>query len=90
MGSHKWSEDMETDHDLDTQEESARVLGSRWVATRTRTSHGGGGWLVPEGLFLIDIFGISFHMVFIQIVYCLGFYFVQVLWGCTPIWLWHE
>lgn len=31
------------DHDLQTQEAMARVLGSRRWETRTITSHGGGG-----------------------------------------------
>ena len=29
MGFQRWSEDMEMDHDLETQDEIARVLGSR-------------------------------------------------------------
>lgn len=48
MGSQTWSEDIEMDHDLETQEAVARVLGSRWWATRTTTCHGGGEEL--EGL----------------------------------------
>lgn len=41
IGFQIWSEDIENDHDLETQEAMARVFGSRWWATRTSTSHGG-------------------------------------------------
>lgn len=42
IGLQRWSEDMEMDHDLQTQHAMARLLGSRRWETRTRTSHGGG------------------------------------------------
>lgn len=32
---------MEADHDLQTQEDIARDLGSRWCERRRTTSHGG-------------------------------------------------
>lgn len=41
MGFQRWSEAMEMDHDLQTQEAVARVLGSMRSATRRSTSHGG-------------------------------------------------
>lgn len=41
MGSQRWSEAMEMDHDLHTHDAVARLLGSRCSATRTSTSHGG-------------------------------------------------
>lgn len=42
IGSQRWSEAMERDQDLQTQEAVARVLGSSRSATRRITSHGGG------------------------------------------------
>ena len=41
MGLQRWSEDMETDQDLQTQEAMARAFRSRYCETKTRTSHGG-------------------------------------------------
>lgn len=42
MGFHMLLDDMARDHDLQTQEAVARVFGSRWFATKSRISHGGG------------------------------------------------
>lgn len=39
-GFQRWSEDMESDHDLETHEAMARDFGSRYWERRRRTSHG--------------------------------------------------
>ena len=59
MGFQRWSDDMEMDHDLQTQHAVARVFGSRRWEIRTRTSQGGGPRQCPMSMFGLLCF--QFH-----------------------------